>query len=62
MGKLDDLRQLSVGLIDMHYGVNRIKDAKEDLKVNFRFAVISNLILGAICVGVMYLRFRVFGK
>ena len=26
MGKLDDLRQLTVGLMDLNYGVNRLED------------------------------------
>ena len=62
MGKLDDLRQLTEGLIVMHmddkYGVNKL----EEFKVNLRDAIITNLILAAVCVGIMYLRFRVFGK
>lgn len=66
MGKLDDLRQLTEGLIVMHmddkYGVNKLENAKEEFKVNLRDAIITNLILAAVCVGIMYLRFRVFGK
>lgn len=62
MGKLDDLRQLTVGLMDLNYGVNRLEQAKKDFWANLLLAIISNLILAAVCVGVMYLRFRVFGK
>ena len=64
MGKLDDLRQLTEGLIvmDDKYGVNKLENAKEEFKVNLRDAIITNLILAAVCVGIMYLRFRVFGK
>lgn len=62
MGKLEDLRQLTVGLMDLNYGVNRLEEAKKCFKADLSLAIISNLILAAVCVGIMYLRFRVFGK
>lgn len=48
--------------MDDKYGVNKLENAKEEFKVNLRDAIITNLILAAVCVGIMYLRFRVFGK
>ena len=44
MGKLENLKQMTVGLMDLHYGVNRLEVAKESFKANLSFAIISNLI------------------
>ena len=52
MGKLEDL----------NYGVNRLEEAKKCFKADLSLAIMSNLILAAVCVGIMYLRFRVLGK
>ena len=62
MDKLDNLRQMTVGMMDLHYGVNRLEEAKKDFKMNLRIAIISCLILAVICVGIMYLKFRILGK
>lgn len=62
MEKRNDLRDLTVGLMDLNYGVNRLADAKEGFKLNFVIMIVSNLILAAVCVGIMYLRFRVIGR
>mgnify|MGYP004463827939 FL=1 len=29
MDKLDNLRQMTVGMMDLHYGVNRLEEAKK---------------------------------
>lgn len=62
MEKLNDLRDLTVGLMDLNYGVNRLAEAKEGFKLNLIIMIVSNLILAAVCVGIMYLRFRVIGR
>ncbi len=58
MGKLKDL---AYTLADLESGINYLEDAKECLKADIRLFVIGTLVLGAICISIMYLRFRVFG-
>lgn len=60
MSKLNEFKEMTIGLMDISYGVNRLEEAKKGLKESLLIAIISNLILAAICVGIMYLRFRVF--
>lgn len=60
MSKLNEFKEMAIGLMDISYGVNRLEEAKKGLKESLLIAIISNLILAAICVGIMYLRFRVF--
>lgn len=61
MKTFEDFNNLAKGLIDINSGVNKLAMAKEGLKTDMLFLIISNLILGAVCIGIMYLRFRVFG-
>lgn len=57
-----DIKNFLTGMMDISFGVNRLEDAKEGLKTSIRDMVISVLVVAAICVGIMYLRFRVFGR
>lgn len=63
-GKMNssDVRNFLTGMMDISFGVNRLEDAKESLKADICFMVISILVVAAICIGIMYLRFRVFGR
>ena len=58
---MSELKELLVGLIDLNSGINRLAMAKEGLRADIRFLILSNLILAIVCIGIMYLRFRVFG-
>lgn len=42
-------------------GVNRINDAKQTRKDVLFFIVVGTLLISLCCLGIMYLRFRVFG-
>lgn len=57
-----DIKNFLTGMMDISFGVNRLEDAKKSLKADIRHFVISILVVAAICIGIMYLRFRVFGR
>lgn len=63
MGKKSEaVREFLTGIMDINSGVNRLSEAREGLKADIRFMVISILIAAVICIGIMYLRFRIFGR
>lgn len=42
-------------------GINRIDESKQMLKINIIIIIVGTIAVGMICLGIMYLRFRVFG-
>ena len=57
-----DIKDFLTEVIDNSSGYNRLDVARGDLKADIRHMVISVLVVAVICVGIMYLRFRVFGR
>lgn len=46
--------------IDLFVGVNQVEQAKEDYKHTVLGCLGITLVVALVCVGIMYLRFRVF--
>lgn len=42
-------------------GINRIDESKQMLKINIIIIIVGTIAVDMICLGIMYLRFRVFG-
>lgn len=59
MGKL---KEFTIKLIEVNEGRDRLKNAKISLMGDALIEIIVTLIVVVICVGIMYLRFRVFGR
>lgn len=59
VNKLNNMVDQADNLLNYTKGV--YEDTKKDYQVWKRVAVIGTLILAALCIGVMYIRFRVFG-
>lgn len=49
-------------LLRLNSGEELIKSAREDYKVTKRISAIGTVVVLAVCMGIMYLRFRVFGE
>lgn len=45
----------------MNYAEGAYETARAEYKAYKRIAAIGTLVLGAACIGVMYVRFRIFG-
>lgn len=58
--KIVGMGNLTNALFNMEWESN--KTAKEEYKIYVIISIIGTIVIMAACIGIMYLRFRVFGR
>lgn len=58
--KFVGMGNLTNAFLNMDWEAN--KTAKEDYKIILIISIIGTIVIMAACIGIMYLRFRVFGR
>ena len=58
--KIVGMGNLANAFFNMDWEAN--KTAKEDYKIILIISIIGTIVIMAACIGIMYLRFRVFGR
>ena len=60
MGFLDTINSIN-NMVGAVAGQGVLDDAIKDRKQSLRFCAVASIVIFLICIGIMYLRFRVWG-